>query len=170
MGMENSPLAEALRQAAMAEREGHSFYMMAAATTRDPKGKTVFEQLAREEMDHLNFLRTHYDAVLQTGRLSPAAKLQSPIQFEPTSPIFSDSFKSRISEAHYEMTALSVGIQLESDAIDFYQRQAAAADSNDVQVLFEQLAKWEQGHYRALLTQQEELKSSYWSDAGFSPF
>lgn len=163
-------LAEALQQAAMAEREGHSFYTMAAHNTQDPKGKVVFELLAREEMDHLHFLKEHYDAVITTGKLSPTAHLGGRADLGLTSPIFTDSIKLRIHEAHFEMTALAVGIQLERDATAFYQKHAAESQDPQAKQLFAELALWESGHYQALLRQQEELKSEYWSGAGFSPF
>ncbi len=163
-------LAEALQQAAMAEREGHSFYMMAAHNTQDPKGKLVFETLAREEMDHLHFLKEHYDAVVTTGKLSTTAHLGTRADLGLNSPIFTDSIKSRIRDAHFEMTALAVGIQLERDATAFYQKHAAASTDPQARKLFTELAAWESGHYQALLKQQEELKSDYWSGAGFSPF
>lgn len=163
-------LAEALQQAAMAEREGHSFYMMAAHNTQDPKGKLVFETLAREEMDHLHFLKEHYDAVTTTGKLSPTAHLGTRADLGLNSPIFTDTIKSRIRDAHFEMTALAVGIQLERDAMAFYQKHAAESHDPQARKLFTELAAWESGHYQALLKQQEELKIDYWSGAGFSPF
>ena len=163
-------LAEALQQAAMAEREGHSFYMMAAHNTQDSKGKLVFETLAREEMDHLHFLKEHYDAVVTTGKLSPTAYLGTRADLGLNSPIFTDSIKSRIRDAHFEMTALAVGIQLERDATAFYQKHAASSTDPQARKLFTELAAWESGHYQALLKQQEELKTDYWSGAGFSPF
>ncbi len=170
MQNDSKVLAEALRQAAMAEREGHSFYMMAAHDTQDPKGKVVFELLAREEMDHLHFLKEHYDAVVTTGKLSPTAHLGTRTDLGLSSPIFTDSIKSRIREAHFEMTALAVGIQLERDATAFYQKHATESHDPEARKFFTELAQWESGHYQALLKQQEELKSEYWSGAGFSPF
>jgi rubrerythrin len=163
-------LAEALQKAAMAEREGHSFYMMAAQNSQDPKGKQVFEMLAREEMDHLHFLKEHYDAVMTTGKLSPSAQLGSRIELGTSSPIFTEAIKLRIHDAHFEMTALAVGIQLERDALDFYQQQAIATQDPGARKLFSELAAWESSHYQALLKQQEELKGDYWSGAGFAPF
>ena len=170
--MQNDPkkLAEALQQAAMAEREGHSFYMMAAHNSQDPKGKQVFETLAREEMDHLHFLKEHYNAVIATGKLSATAHLGSRADLGLNSPIFTESIKARIRDAHFEMTALAVGIQLERDATALYQKHAAESTDPDARKLFSELAAWESGHYQALLKQQEELKTDYWSGAGFSPF
>jgi hypothetical protein len=35
---------------------------------------------------------------------------------------------------------------------------------------YSRLARWETGHYHALLKQQEELKEDFWSANGFTPF
>jgi rubrerythrin len=168
--MTNSTLTDALLKAMKAERDGHSFYMMASGSTQDPKGKLVFETLAREELDHLQFLKEHYDSVVSTGQLSQTAKLHARLDLEGPSPLFSDSLRRRMKDAHYEMSALSIGIQLEHDAMAFYSAQAQQAALPEAKRFFAELASWETGHYHALLKQQEELKDDYWSDSGFSPF
>jgi rubrerythrin len=65
---------------------------------------------------------------------------------------------------------LSVGAQLEYDAMRFYKAQAEAAADPEIKKFFTELAEWETGHYNALVQQQEELKEDYWSSAGFSPY
>ena len=60
-------LADGLLKAMKAERDGNSFYMMAANSTGDPKGRQIFEMLAKEELDHLQFLKEHYDSWFKTG-------------------------------------------------------------------------------------------------------
>lgn len=166
----NKKLTEGLMEAIKAERDGYSFYMMAAGGTGDPKGKEVFETLAREELDHMNFLRQQYDAILKTGRPDMNIKLGPRKDLTGISPIFSERLKSRIKDAHIEMSALSIGIQLELDAIKFYKEQARTSTDPDVTGFFNELADWETGHYNALWEQQQALKEDYWSAGGFAPF
>jgi rubrerythrin len=163
-------LADGLLTAMKAERDGNSFYMMAANSTSDPKGRQIFETLAKEELDHLQFLKQHYDSLINTGKLSATAKLHVRLELTGASPLFSDSFRNRIADAHYEMSALSIGIQLEHDAMIFYRAQSNQTSEPEAKAFFAELAEWETGHYRALLHQQEELKDDYWSEAGFSSF
>ena len=162
-------LAESLLKAIKAEQYGHSFYLMAANSTEDPKGKEVFQDLAREELDHMHFLRKQYDAILKTGRPDQSVKLGLQGKLSEMSPIFSESLKERIKDASFEMTSLAIGIQLEQDAMQFYRAEAEAASDLEVRSFFSQLADWEAGHYNALLRQQEELKEDYWSAGGFAP-
>ena len=170
MDEKKKQIAEGLLQAVKAERYGHTFYLMAARTTEDPKGKEVFEMLAHEELHHMHFLRNQYDSILETGELSQAEKLDSPTDLTGMSPIFSDDLRARIKDASFEMTSLSIGIQLELDAMKFYRAQSDAIDHPEAKRFFNELADWESGHYQALLRQYEELKEDFWSESGFTPF
>jgi len=167
---DNKDLQNGLLKAIKGERDGHSFYLMAAQGSQDPKGKEIFETLAKEELDHMQFLMAQYNSILETGKPNLGVKLGPKLELEGMSPIFSDHLKTRIKEAHIEMSALSIGIQLELDAMKFYRSESEKADDPDIKNFYAQLAEWESGHYRALLSQQEELKEDYWSSGGFSPF
>ncbi len=163
-------VADGLLKAMQAEREGQHFYLMAAQTCQDPKGKEIFEQLAHEELEHAKFLKTQYRSVLDTGKPNTNLKLGKPVELTGPSPIFSDAIRKRLKDAHFEMTALSVGAQLELDAEKYYQERAAETGDLVIKTFYLELAEWEAGHYRALLDQQETLKEEYWSGSGFSPF
>lgn len=170
MNRERANLEESLVKAMQAEQEGHYFYMMAAATSTDPKGIEVFKRLAREEMEHFEFLKSQYSSLLQHGRLESEGNLGKPSVLLGPNPIFSDSLRARVDDAHFEMTALAVGIHLELSAIEFYKNAAMRAADPAATAFFTALAEWESTHYHALLRQQETLKQDYWSGAGFAPF
>ena len=170
MTSDKQRVIDGLLKAIKSERYGHDFYMMAANSTQDAKGREVFQQLAQEELDHMRFLKQHYDSMLATGKPDRSAKLGAQRDLSDMWPIFSAGLKERVKEAHFEMTSLSVGIQLEHDAILFYKEQSAAAKDPEIGKFFATLADWESGHYQALLRQQEALRESYWSANGFAPF
>lgn len=163
-------LAGALKEAIQAEIEGQHFYRMAARSTDDPRGREVFERLAQDEVAHERFLRAHHDSILRSGKPDEGARLGTATDLSGSSPIFSEALRSRIGEAHFEMTALSVGIQLELTAEKFYRRTSEQTPDPLLKQQFLELAEWEAGHMRALLAQQEELKEDYWAASGFSPF
>jgi hypothetical protein len=170
MSDEQISLDRGLLKAIQAERDGHSFYAMAATSSQDPKAKEVFAQLADEELDHMSFLTRHYESVLKTGKPDASARLGPRADLSGAWPIFSDGIKTRIKDAHFEMSALSIGIQLELDAQKFYRAQADASGDPIAKQFYTELADWESGHYQALLTQQEELKQDYWAESGFAAF
>lgn len=159
-----------LLTAIRAERDGAHFYLMAAQTCEDPKGKEVFQQLAGEEVDHQRFLYAQYKALQETGHTDQGTKLKRKLDLMDESPIFSLKIKDRLNQAHFEMTALSIGIQLELSAMNFYKEAAAEAEDPQVNALFEELSDWESGHYHALLRQQELLIDDYRLNSSFSPF
>jgi rubrerythrin len=170
MGANNQDVINGLQQAIQTESYGHHFYNMAAATIEDPKGKEIFGTLAQEELAHMKFLKDQYKSFVERGKADEAARLGPQSDLSGTSPIFSASIKNRISTAHFEMTALSVAINLELSSEQFYRKQSNAASDPAVVKFFSDLADWESGHYHALLRQQEELKQDYWTGAGFAPY
>jgi len=162
-------MIDGLKEAMQAERTGHTFYAMAAMNTQDPTGKEVFEQLAREEMEHFTFLASHYRSMLDKGAPSDA-KLTSLPAVSADSPIFSPGLRERIKDAHFEMSAISIAVQLELNAIKHYREQAQKATIPQVRKLFEDLAAWETTHYEAFSRQQQALQEDYWHAAGFDRF
>jgi rubrerythrin len=163
-------MIEGLKQAISAEGDGHHFYLMAASSTQDQQGKAVLQTLAAEELDHIRFLKGQYRALLETGQPDRALQLGPRAELSGASPIFSPELRGRVGEAHFEMTALSIGIQLEQSAVQFYRAQAEAATDATVRAFYEELVAWETGHHQALLRQQDALRDDYWSAGGFSPF
>ena len=163
-------LTEGLKKAIQAEIEGYHFYMMAAQNTSDAKGRDVFQMLASEEQVHANFLRAQFKSFTESGKADHSVKLGKPNILDSGSPIFSVSLKERIESAHYEMTALSIGIQLELNAVKFYRGEMEASEDADVKAFYKDLMEWEQGHYKALLKQHDNLKEDFWSQANFAPF
>ena len=163
-------LIEGIRAAMLTERAGYEFYRMAAERTKDPKGRKVFEQLAQEEQAHFEYLGKHYQALVATGELAKGVTLGKAHKLATNHPIFSPELKARLKGAHFEMSALAIAAQLEFNGIKHYRSLAAKATAPAVKKLFEELTDWEEGHYDAVLRQQQELQEAYWNEAGFSPF
>lgn len=163
-------IKEGLFKAIKAENEGFNFYTMAANSTEDPKGAHTFKKLAGDELTHLEFLKQQYASFIETGRPSEKIMLGPPTEYTGFSPIFSENFRERIDDAHQEMSALSIGIQLELNAVRFYKVEAEAVSDVIVKKFYTQLSEWESGHYHALLKQYDSLKEDYWHAAGFAPF
>jgi rubrerythrin len=162
-------LLAGLKEAILTEQTGVQFYTVAAANTTDVKGREVFQQLARDEAEHLQWLRRQYGHIVEGTpweEIKPAFHMDLP----GPSPIFSDDLRSRIGEAHWEMTALSVGLALEEATVIRYRRLAQAVDQPEARQFFDALAKWEESHAEALSRQSNLLKESYWDEAGFAPF
>jgi len=165
-------LAQILKDAIKVESDGYHFYKIAADQTIDPKGKEMFESLASDEITHLKALKEQYRLYQEHGKFDwEEEKLKIKTTFDPSSasPIFSQEFKKKINESHFEMAALSIGIMLEQNSIDFYKKSAGEVSDPQAKTLFSFLANWEGQHLRALISQQNYLKEEYWTDARFFP-
>jgi rubrerythrin len=162
-------LIAGLKEAILTEQTGVEFYAVAARNTRDARGREVFEQLAREEADHQHWLKVQYQHLLENRpfenfRGTRRADLSGP------SPIYSDELSRRVGEAHWEMTALSVGLALEHAAVARYRSLAGSPGRPEERRFFEELAAWEETHAAALKRQHDLLLESYWHQAQFAPF
>lgn len=170
MDKNQDTILNGLREAIRTETDGHHFYLMAAKTVGDPKGRAVFSSLAEDELAHLQFLSKQHDAISATGKVDPNIMLGKPSAISHSDPIFSDEIRMRINAAHFEMSALSIGIQLEINSESHYRRLAESVRHAELKKFYLELAEWESGHYQRLLHQQNSLKEDYWSSGGFTPF
>lgn len=163
-------IAEGLRKAIQAETDGYHFYRMAAGGTEDPQGRQVFEGLAEEELEHRRYLEKQYEKFTSDGTFDTTLKLTPHVDLSGDSPIFSASLRERSKAPHFEMSALSIAIQLELNSVRHYQDQANLAPEPSVVAFYEELVAWEKKHYEGLSRQQETLREINWAEAGFSPF
>ena len=165
-------LLEVVKNAIRVENDGYQFYRLAEEKTKDAKGKEVFASLAKDETNHMEILKSLYKKIKEEGKFKfdEVKDMKHILGTTTESPIFSKEFKQRLNQAHFEMTALSIGILLEKDSIGFYKKSAQETENKDVKMLFKYLADWEGEHLRALVNQQKFLQEDYWTDARFYPF
>ena len=169
MATSNEKIMAALRTAMEAEMTGHHFYNNAAATTKDLQGKETFKRLAKEELLHFNYLKKQYGSILKTGNFDFSTPLAADPDAKISGPIFSPQLKARIKQSHFEVSALSVGMQLELNAVNFYRQCAEESDNPEVKAFFNHLVKWEQGHYDGFAQELDNLKEDYWQANNFVP-
>jgi len=162
-------ILDGLKTAIEAELTGHEFYKSAAKSTKDPKGKETFAKMALEEMGHLHYLRHQYRSVLETGDYDLNKKMKRRSGKGAIGPIFSKEIQSRIKSSHFEVSALTIGMKLEQDAMKFYRSCADKAESADVKAFYKELADWEEDHYQAFKNQLQLLKEDYFQANNFIP-
>ncbi len=169
MNQKTEEILQGLKTAIEAELTGHEFYKNAAKTTSDPVGKDTFSRLAEEEIGHFNYLRHQYKSVLEKGEYDFTKKLIEQDHKYAESPIFSDEIKRRIKDSHFEVSALTIGMKLELDAMRFYRSCAEKAEHEDVKKFYTELADWEKDHYHAFEQQLDMLKEDYFQANNFVP-
>jgi Fur family transcriptional regulator, ferric uptake regulator len=150
---------DALRIAIATERSGLEFYSRAAAITRDPRGRRVFQKLAEEEQEHLATLEARYRELLQ----------QDPqLESRPTFLFFKGAANGlfaagaeRLANGVDDRQALMIGIKCERGSHRFFKRYGDKFEDSEGKKIFLEFANEERMHlellireYRALLVRQ----------------
>ncbi|MBN2332606.1 MAG: ferritin family protein [Deltaproteobacteria bacterium] len=169
MANQNKEILTALKSAMEAEMIGNQFYRNAAQSTSDEQGKAVFLQMADEELRHFNYLRHQYKAIIDTGTYDFSTKLAKEAPAGKDNPIFSSAMRQRIKDCHFEISALTIAMKLELDAVAFYRQCAQKAGSQEAKEFYLGLADWEKEHLQALEQELEMLKEDYWQANHFTP-
>jgi rubrerythrin len=161
-------MIEAVKNALMVEIKGQQLYSHAATQTQDPVARTLFEQLASDEEDHVRILKVQYKSLMEDGKVN----LQSvhPAEVDHGSgDVIDDAFKKSLKRGTFEMAVIGIGCDLERKAIAYYKEQAEKATDPDLKQLFTWLVEWEDGHLDQLLELEKIYQDAYWADQGFSP-
>ncbi|MDH4210122.1 MAG: ferritin family protein [candidate division WOR-3 bacterium] len=166
--MEQSKAIQGLLTALQTELNGIEFYKMAAEKTEDEKGKKAFQMLADDELKHFNAIQQQYKSLVDESKWT-SVDLGNISIFEGESPIFTDDLKDRVQGKHFEVTALSIGAQLEANSIDFYRKMKEQSNDPTAKEMYDQLQKWEEVHLNAITRQLDLIKEDYWSEQRFSP-
>ena len=164
MSTEFEAIADILRKAYQVELDGFTFYSMTAERVTKPAVKALFERLARDETEHQAYLRAVMRRYEEHGVSSFRFDQRDPDLGEFFSQIFADDFKDQAQGEMLETGAVSVGIQLESNAVDFFSSAARAATDPQVGGFYRFLADWEGSHLRILEKLYDSIRVDPWPD------
>ncbi len=163
-------ILEILRKAYQIEVDGFTFYSMTATKASKPAVRELFDKLAHDEVQHQAFLKEVVRRYDERGTEAFRLNLRAPELSAFTAKIFSDRFREQAAGAEFEVAALSIGMTLESRAIDYFSGAAAGASDADVKQFYEFLADWERQHLDALSSLYNSVRADFWEQSGFSPF
>ncbi len=167
--MEKSDKAiEVLKTAILLERRGKAFYTQAARQTESKSAKKIFEMMAEEEDEHIDFLTKqfkNYHEHQEFLKTDPA-----PEEDDTVVEILSEKVKKEINAAGFEAAAISAAIDFENRAIDVYSSRAVESTDPNEKEMYQMLADWEKGHHHLLHKLNEDLKEEIWNDNNFWPF
>lgn len=159
----------ALQMAIQTEIDGYNFYQRFAEQTEDPNAQAMFEQLAQDEVMHLELLRNTKAMLEESGEWAEYRGV-SPGPVEGA-PIFSrERVEQNLVAYTSDLSALRVAFLIEKDAVDFYTRAAAETDDPNGKRMFRDLVKMEQGHLKLLEGEYNFLRGQFQAAMGFSPF
>ncbi len=162
-------VSEGVATAMQAEIDGHEFYKLMATKSQDEGAREMFASLARDEAEHHRALKEMYSALAKDPQSKPP-KMSGKTKYTFKSPIFSKEFLASRKKKNLEMSALSIGILLEQNAIAHYRAQSEMAEEASTKKFFLDLVKWEGEHLRTLMAQKQFLQREIFAQARFEPF
>jgi Fur family ferric uptake transcriptional regulator len=147
---------DALRMAIATERSGLEFYTRAAALTKDPRGRSVFQKLAGEEREHLATLQRRY-AELSAG--------DPQLESRPTFLFFKGAASGLFAAGAEELRkgvndqqALLIGIRCERGSHQFFKRYGERFEDSEGKQVFLEFADEELAHHDLLLREYRALR------------
>jgi len=157
-------IKDAIKGAILLEINGHKFFNHAADVTQHDSGKKMFRFLAEEEVKHLKTFTNLFSQILEGEDWK---EYISSNELEGEAPLV-EKLKERMKreEGKGETEALNIGMQLEMDAINFFQKAAEETDDPVAKKIFREIAEEEKFHYDLLQSQHDSVtKSGFWLDS-----
>ena len=166
---EHDAALAALQMAIQTEIDGHSFYERFAEQTEDPDARVMFEQLAQDEVMHLELLRNVKAMLEESGEWAEHKGL--PASQAEGAPIFSrERVEQNVVAYTSDLSALRVAYLIEKDAVDFYRRAAQEIDDPNGKKMYLDLVRMEEGHLTLLQGEYDFLRGQFQMSMGFAPF
>jgi Fur family ferric uptake transcriptional regulator len=146
---------DALRIAIATERSGLEFYTRAAAITRDPRGRAVFQKLSEEEKEHLGTLEERYRRLLERD---PELESRPTFLFfkGAANGLFSEGTE-RLSRGVNDQQAYLIGIRCERGSHRFFKRYGERFEDSEGKQVFLEFAEEERQHLELLIREYKAL-------------
>ena len=164
MTTEIDEIADVLRRAFQVEVDGFTFYSMALESATKPAVRKLFERLARDETEHKAYIMAVMKRYEEHGASSFRFDQSDPDLAEFSSQIFTDAFREQAQGEASELGALSIGVQLESNAVAFFNTAAGNATEPQITGFYQFLADWEGMHLRTLQQLYDRIRVDYWPE------
>jgi len=160
----SKPVENAIKEAIRLEINGRNFFNHAAEITHNELGKKMFEKLAAEEMRHIEVFSELFTKILKEADWKKYIRDE---ELKGESALI-EKLKERMrgAEGKSETQALSIGMELEENAIRFFQKAADEVEDPVAKEIFRNISEEEKFHYDLLQAQHDSLTNSgFWLDS-----
>lgn len=178
----------ALRKGMEVERNGYIFYMQAAASSKDQKGSGLFQELARDEVDHLKLFMGEYEAlsagegwlpyeeaIARKGDIDPSTVKLPSLDLDPPEGvalpdvgIFSAQMARERADTDLagDLAILELAMKAERMSYELYEAALNNTTQEAGQEAFRFLMEQENHHYELLQRTHEYLSrnETWWDD------
>jgi len=167
----NPEIMTILQKAWQIETDGYAFYSLIADRTDKDAVRDVFAKLARDEVQHKAYLKEISGRYEEHG----VAAFVVPVRPDASMKAFADRvlterFREQAKGATFEVSAVSIGMTLETNAMALFGSQADVAPDHEVREFYRFLCEWERQHYEALRDLFQEVRQDLFAGGGFEPF
>ena len=155
---------KAIKEALRLEVNGRNFFNHAAEITHNELGKKMFQKLAAEETKHIQAFSKLFSEILKETDWKKFVRDEE-LRGEST---LIEKLKERMkgAEGKSETQALSIGMELEENAIQLFQKAAQEVDDVVAKEIFLSISEEEKFHYDLLQAQHDSLTNSgFWLDS-----
>jgi uncharacterized protein (TIGR02284 family) len=161
--MTGEKTAQAMKTAIEMEKSGHRFFTEAAEKVRHEVGRKLFTRLAAEEIGHMRTFEKIFTSVSggtdwkeAVGSVEPSRRV----------PYFDEARKQfKAEDQTVELEYLKKALDLERNAMQFFEKAVAEAESPEAREIFKQILEEEQGHYDLLQAEIDSINGSgFWFD------
>lgn len=163
---EKSPM-NVLEEAKCLEQQGQAFYREAAKKVKNPTGKKIFRQLAKDEAMHERLIQREILSLIKEGYWVELLETQGPAcELVPNIfPQGREGLEKAVNADPTEVDAVLAALDFENKSYDLYRSQAESATDPKAQQLYEFLAGQERTHFDLLMANYEAMvKFGGWAD------
>lgn len=154
-------IEDAIRGAIQLEIDGQKFFNHAADVTENDNGKKMFMWLADEEVKHLEAFGKLFSKILKGDDWKKYIRGDNGNTEAPL--ITKLKAGTKEGSGKIELDAIRIGMELEKNAIQFFQDASRKADDPVASRIFNQIAEEEKFHYDILQSQYDSVTNSgFW--------
>ncbi|UCG29133.1 MAG: ferritin family protein [candidate division WOR-3 bacterium] len=158
-------IIDIIKESIKLELNGQSFFELVAEKTHNELGKKMFLKLANDEAQHLKVFSDIFTTMVGEDWKKHIGDMES----KQKAPMI-DALAKKVESAGKEnraseLEAISIAMDLERNAIDFFSNAARGTKDEKARDIFNKIADEERLHYDLLQAQHDYLSNSgYWFD------
>ena len=154
-------VVNAIKGAIKLEIDGRKFFDHAADVTEHEKGEKMFRWLAEEEVKHLETFGQLFSKILKGEDWKNYVKGAEAGSKAPLVEKLKENMRRESGKG--EVEAIRLGMELEMNAIKFFQDAARDTDDAVAKKIFREIEEEEKFHYDMLQAQYDSVtKSGFW--------
>lgn len=148
---------EALQIALDTEKKGYKFYKIAARSSKDPKGREVFEHLATDEIEHMGVIATVFESLTNNEPWMTYEEAMEKYGETPREKIIFPDVPEEAQEGFDDLKALEEALEFEKKAVQFYTKQAEQAADEKARTFYKNLIEIEESHVTIIQAELDSL-------------